>query len=200
MERFSYNYRDLGRRYDFTVDEKKFPYVGYIIDELVKRHNKKLSTVVCVALTDYILRNGLLDKQLHGGKLTRQQLEMAFEQVLPSIGEPLSTFDYDKNRGLYYFMTNELLTHSKHVGHSLVDGVDKRRIAMKEDNEQTYMEYVPRYVAEQAYRKQRSVYEIRKQRIAELQAELARLTEQEQYEKKQEAPNQPAVIDKVVDS
>ena len=192
----------MGRRYDFTVNEKKYPYVSYIIDELIKgAANSKLSSIVCIALQEHFLRNGLLVRRLAyeriRGKVPIDQLRLVFESLLPSIAEPLSMFDYDQNKEMYYQMTDDLLAHSELVGQHLVDGVGKRRKAMKEyakvwlanteeEEKEEEEEWLLEYITMLAYRQQRSAKERREERIKELQEELRRLTKEETYENNQE--------------
>ena len=118
--------------YQFTVNSKKFPLVPTImklIDAGVVSPNR--SKIICEALTEwYQKRRHLFETRYNNSNDEagyREEMLLKFESLLPSIGEPLSTFRHDSNPGLYYHMTNELLAHSELVGHSLIDGVDNIR-------------------------------------------------------------------------
>lgn len=88
----------MGQRYEFSVDEKKYPEVPYIIKYLVKGEGRKLSEVVCVALVEHFRRTGTLlpylNRQYGGGELSFDELMLYFEAMLPSIAEPLGEFHF----------------------------------------------------------------------------------------------------------
>ena len=168
-----------------------------MIDHFVEKG--KLSDVVCNALDGYFWRNGLLMQHVYyksqGQGLSFEQLEAIFEQVLPSISEPVSEFNIFNNGGLYRLMTTEMLNHAERVSQSLAEGVDLMRTATKgrgseirnddEEFKDEQLEDIYRFIKNRAD-KPKNIQEWRKQRIKELQAELRRLTEQQKYEKGQQ--------------
>lgn len=52
-------------------------------------------------------------------------IEYLHEALLPSIAEPISSFDFEKNKDMYYFMTKEMRGHVDRVTGTLSDAMKK---------------------------------------------------------------------------